>query len=289
MPRAAIDVTDLHGWGRLAFDATLGLTGVVEAMHREIARAPGILAAPEPGPARGIAGLAYAQIRGLTRLLRWGFDAAFALRAPPAGERTARSAEREAVRAVLNGVVGDHLAATGNPLAIPLRLRRAGRPLVLERRALAAAIPRAGKRILVLVHGACMSDLRWRRHGHDHGAALARELGWTPVYVHYNTGLHVSTNGRELAGALEALCRAWPARVDELAILGHSMGGLVARSACHAGAAAGHRWPGRLRSIVFMGTPHHGAPLERGGSWVDAVLGVSPYTAPLARLGRIRS
>ncbi len=127
------------------------------------------------------------------------------------------------------------------------------------------------------------------RKGHDHGAALARDLGYTPVYLHYNSGLHVSTNGREFAALLESLVSHWPVPVEELAILGHSMGGLVARSACHYARVAGHDWPRVLKRLVFLGTPHHGSPLERGGNWVDIVLGISPYTAPLARLGKIRS
>jgi pimeloyl-ACP methyl ester carboxylesterase len=72
-------------------------------------------------------------------------------------------------------------------------------------------------------------------------------------------------------------------------ILAHSMGGLVARSAVQFATAAGHAWPARLSQLVFLGTPHHGAPLERGGSWVDLLLGVSPYPAPLGRLGMLRS
>jgi pimeloyl-ACP methyl ester carboxylesterase len=197
--------------------------------------------------------------------------------------------EREATLAVLNGVLGDYLARTGNPLAIEMRLRSGSRALELEAAALRSAFPRASRRLLVLVHGSCVNDRQWRRDGHDHGAALARDLGFTPVYVHYNTGLHVSVNGRALAAHLEALASAWPGPLDELVLLGHSMGGLVARSACHLGEAAGHRWRRKLRSLVCIGTPHHGAPLERGGHHLELLLGVSRYSAPLARLGQIRS
>jgi pimeloyl-ACP methyl ester carboxylesterase len=199
------------------------------------------------------------------------------------------SPEREAVIGALNGVLGDHLAATGNPLAIPMQLRRDGQPLTLARGALAAAIPQATSKLLVLVHGLCTNDLRWSRKGHDHGAALARDLGYTPVYLRYNSGLHVSTNGWAFAEALESLVDAWPVPLDELTIVAHSMGGLVTRSAQHQAAAAGHSWLRHLRNIAFLGTPHHGAPLERGGNWVDVVLGITSYTAPLCRLGQIRS
>jgi pimeloyl-ACP methyl ester carboxylesterase len=153
------------------------------------------------------------------------------------------------------------------------------------------ALPHAGAKLVVLVHGLCMSDQQWTRHGHDHdhGAALARDLGYTPVYLHYNSGLHTSTNGRAFASLLEQLVAAWPVAVDELVIIGHSMGGLVARSAAHAGDAAGHAWRPRLGTLITLGTPHHGAPLERRGSWIDLLFGRSRYTAPLGRLGQIRS
>lgn len=190
---------------------------------------------------------------------------------------------------VVQGVLGDYLAASDNPLTIPMRLRRDGQPLELAEPALAAAIPRPSGKILLLVHGLCLSDRHWQRNGHDHGALLAADLGYTPVYLHYNSGLHISTNGRAFAAMIEALRHCWPVPVEELVIIGHSMGGLVSRSACHYGAVAGQAWRRHLRKIVFLGTPHHGAPLERAGSWLHGMLGVSPYTAALARLGQIRS
>ena len=98
---------------------------------------------------------------------------------------------REARRAVLNGVLGDHLAETSNPLAIPMRLRRHGRPLRLERDSLAEALTPLSGRLVVLLHGLCLTDRHWHRDGHDHGAALARHLGYTPLYLHYNTGLPI--------------------------------------------------------------------------------------------------
>lgn len=288
MPSNAIDPEQFRGWGRLAFDATLGLTAVVEGMHRNISRGPWIRDAAAKGRTRGITGFVYGSIRGVTRLAARGFDAALTQLAPPPRSEL-DCAKSEGLVAALNGVVGDHLAATNNPLAIRMQLRHGGRPLILDRRRVSAAIPQAGRKVVVLVHGLCVSPLRWSRLGHDHGEALARDLGYTPVYLHYNSGQHVSTNGRMLSEVLEQLLREWPVPLDELAILGHSMGGLVARSACHHASAAGLEWTRRLRALVFLGTPHHGAPLERGGSWVDFALGVSPYTAPLAMLGQIRS
>jgi pimeloyl-ACP methyl ester carboxylesterase len=154
---------------------------------------------------------------------------------------------------------------------------------------LAQAIPQANGKILLLVHGLCRNDRQWRRKGHDQGAELAREGGFTPLYLHYNSGLHVSANGRALADLLENLVAAWPVPVEQLTILSHSMGGLLARSACHYAGLTGQTWPRHLRQMVFLGTPHCGAPLERGGNWVNLILEISPYTAALARLAKIRS
>jgi pimeloyl-ACP methyl ester carboxylesterase len=279
---------DLRGVSRLAVEATRGVTDLVEAMHRAIGDGPDILGRPLEGTTALFTGLVYKSIRGVTRLVGASIDLALAQLAPLLGEGVP-GPEREALLAVLNGVLGDYLTETGNPLAIQMQLRHDGHPLQLAPEALGASIPNAGRKLLLLVHGSCMNDRQWLRLGHDHGAALARDLGYSPVYVLYNSGLHISTNGRVLAALLEQLVAAWPAPLDELVIIGHSMGGLVARSACHAGESAGHLWRRKLRKLISLGSPHHGAPLERGGSWLERLLGVSQYSAPFARLGRIRS
>jgi pimeloyl-ACP methyl ester carboxylesterase len=118
---------------------------------------------------------------------------------------------------------------------------------------------------------------------------LASELGYSPVYLRYNSGLHISTNGRALATRLEQLLDNWPVPLDELSIVAHSMGGLVSRSANHYAVQQGLRWPERLKSMIFLGTPHHGAPLEKAGNGMDMLLSSTPYTRPFAALGRIRS
>jgi len=240
-------------------------------MHATIAGGPAILGQPLAGPARVATGLVYGAVRGVTALVGAGVDLALAQLAPVLGS-SVPGAEREAVVAALNGVLGDYLLETANPLAIEMRLRHEGEP---------------GSRLVVLVHGSSMNDRQWTQAGHDHGAALARDLGYTPIYLGYNSGLHISTNGRSFADQLERLVAAWPVPIDDLVVLGHSMGGLVARSACHAG--ADHAWRSRLRTLITLGAPHHGAPLERGGNWIDLLLGISRYSAPLAQLGKIRS
>jgi hypothetical protein len=290
----------------MAIDATRAITDLVEAMHGNIS--PLEPPAPDGQTADrrtgGLTGLVYSTVRGATSAIGSGIDLVLGQLAPLIAERVAATSPtqalaatpipaREAVIAALNGVMGDYLHATGNPLAITMALRRDGVPIALERAAIAKAVPDAGPRVLLMLHGLCMNDLQWVREGADFGAALAHEYGWTPLTLHYNTGLHVSDNGLRLAHLLEDLLAQWPVAVEELAILGHSMGGLVARSAVRQaqgnGVPGAHTWPSRLSRMVFLGTPHHGAPLERGGHRLDALFALTPYTAPFTRLGRLRS
>jgi pimeloyl-ACP methyl ester carboxylesterase len=260
-----------RGATRLAFDAIEQLSHLVEAMHANISAGSPPVGRGTDGRTRGITGFVYGAIRTVNAGARAVVDRA--LRLLPESE-PAPEPGSEALLAALNGVLGDRLAATGNRLALPMRLRPAGE---------------AKRRVLVLVHGLCMNDGQWTWRGHDHGAALARDLDVTPVYARYNTGRHVSENGRDLAERLEALLAHWPEPEPELTLLAHSMGGLVARSACHVASEMGHAWRARLTRLVCLGTPHHGVPLERGGNQLQALLGQSPYFEPLARLGMLRS
>jgi pimeloyl-ACP methyl ester carboxylesterase len=260
------------GAARLGVDAVSGLSRVVESMHATIAGAPFAFGGAPAERARGMTGAVYEIIRNATRLVGSGLE-----RVLPALTRLDElplSPRRELLVAALNGVLGDHLAGSGNPLAIEMGFRT----------------PQThSSKVVVLVHGLCASDRGWKRLGHDHGEALARDLGFAPVYLRYNSGRHISTNGRELAARMDDLLDGWPGPIEQLVLIGHSMGGLVARSACHYAAASEKRWLRRLDRLIFLGTPHHGAGLERAGNLVDLLLQVSPYAAPLGRIGGNRS
>ncbi|HSV54023.1 MAG TPA: alpha/beta hydrolase [Burkholderiaceae bacterium] len=290
-PVQHLRVSDVRGLARLAADATTGVARITEGVHQSVLGTLGLPGGAAPGQTRGLTGLVYKSVRGVTQLVAGGIDMVLARLAPwldaPGNAPAASSAEREAVLAALNGVLGDQLAEGQNPLATAMGLRYEGQPLTPE--AMASIPASAGTKVLLLVHGLCMNDLQWSREGHDHGAHLAAALGYTPVYLRYNTGLHTSANGRMLADQLEHLVAQWPHPLQELTLLTHSMGGLVARSACHYASQAGHRWPQHLKNLVFLGTPHHGAPLERAGNWVDVLLASTPYSRPFAKLARMRS
>ncbi len=287
--RSPIRLQDLQGLARLGFDATIAVTNIVENMHQTIASRAGILGPGQDLPTRGITGLVYRMVRGTTRVAGLGVDHLTNLLNRGLESSSQSSPEREAVIAAMCGVWGDHMAETLNPLAIQMSFRLQGQILNLSRAELLQRIAQPKARLLVLVHGLCMNDLQWQRKGHSHGDALGKALGMTPLYLHYNTGLHVSQNGEMFSQAMQTLIEQWPVPVEELVVIGHSMGGLVARSACHHAEVAGLNWLVALRRLVCLGTPHHGAPLERGGQLIDSLLGKSPYLAPFARLGKGRS
>jgi pimeloyl-ACP methyl ester carboxylesterase len=284
-------LSDLRGAARMALDAGVSITDIVERMHRTIQVLPLPLGRSPIDTTRGITGFVYRSVRGSMRLVSRGLDASLApaMALLPDGDSTPA---RDAFLSAVNGVYGDYLERTGNPLAIEMSLRRHGRLVdPADPSAAFDAESDAGPtgRLLVLVHGLCLNDRQWARDGHDHGAALADEFGHAPLYLRYNSGRHIAANGQAFAELLETLVSHWPQPVTELVIVGHSMGGLVARSACHHGRLARHEWLNHLQKLMFIGTPHHGAPLERGGHWLDFVMDLSPYSAPFTQIGKMRS
>ncbi|MEZ5572764.1 MAG: hypothetical protein R3E64_12145 [Halioglobus sp.] len=260
-------------------------------MHETIARHP-LPWSPrgnQPTGAHGlIAAAVYATIRGVNGVLREGADVAMALLPESTEDAQSTAAVIRAVAAV-NGAFGDHLEATDNPLATPMRLMTPQHPLTLDSESLAGAMSQASGHLVVLVHGLSLSELSWSRKGAPSiGARLREALDITPLYLRYNTGRHISTNGQEFAQQLEQLCANWPVAVESLSLIGHSMGGLVIRSACWYAQQWDSQWLPLLQRVVCLGTPHHGSPVAKAGHHLNAAMQNIAYTQPLA-FGRRRS
>jgi pimeloyl-ACP methyl ester carboxylesterase len=310
----------LHGTARLAFDVVDSVTDIVEGMFRNISAVPLPFGEAPEGRARGIAGLVHEVVRQVNKGVRSASDALLTPVSIYIDEFYPPGPHRAAVVAALNGVCGDHLAKTDNPLAIPMRMRvflpratpanscmenaEAERKIAFsslfetslravevypQPLAMADTDFTPSGRILILAHGLCMNDMEWTSHEHNHGRMLADAHGYTPVYVHYNSGLHVSENGREFAEQIGGLIDAWPVPVESVTLVGFSMGGLLARSALYLAQQQQSAWLEKVDKVVYVGTPHHGSALERGGYWLQKSMTYSPYTAPLAALGKIRS
>jgi pimeloyl-ACP methyl ester carboxylesterase len=204
-----------------------------------------------------------------------------------------RSPAGRFAQAAINAIVGDQLEERASDVRIEMAVRRRSRDLPLQAEPVARAFPSATPRIAVFVHGLGEDDGAWRlradRAGGTYGSRLQADLGFTPVHLRYNTGLHISENGRRLARLLDDLLAAWPIPVEELLLVGHSMGGLVIRAACHDASSSERTWLANVRHVVFLGSPHLGAPLEKivnAGAWG---LGIAPESRAFANVLNTRS
>jgi pimeloyl-ACP methyl ester carboxylesterase len=280
--------------GELAGDAAGGLASRIQDLHEGIANRVFRSLGPSADPIRaihdGMAGGVYAAVSlGTNALVRAGAVALSLATPPEASSVTDSRAGRLAVGA-LNGAFGDLLARRRNALEVRMTFRHGDRDLTLDRDALAAALPNAKPRVAIFLHGLCESDAAWKLRDSRHvpyGFRLETELGYTSLYVNYNSGRHISENGRELDEQLARLLEAWPVPIDELALVGHSMGGLVARSACYYG--AGGAWAPKVRHVFTLGAPHLGAPLEQLTNRATVALARMPETRGLARALNLRS
>ena len=281
----------------LAFDELRRFPGAIREMHLGIAQRAFDGVGPAAIPVKllhdALSSRAYAAVGAGASTLGRAADGALERRG--VGERRALSSTGpgSALIGALDGLIGDRLRDEGSELHQPASVRRGGARVELDSSSLAAAFPRAAPRLAVFVHGLMETEGSWswgaREAGDTYGARLERDIGCTAVYVRYNSGLHISENGRALAGLLERLVGAWPADVREIALVGHSMGGLVARSACHQACEQGDEWVGHVRHVVSLGSPHLGAPLAQGAHVAAAALHKLPETRMLSGLLRRRS
>jgi pimeloyl-ACP methyl ester carboxylesterase len=192
---------------------------------------------------------------------------------------------------IVNGCFGDYLSQRDNGLAIDMAFYQHNRPLPLTQEALREALPDPTNRLCVLVHGLCCHEGAWDypdNPARSYGSALQDDLGYTPFFLRYNTGLPIPYNGTALDALLEKLLAAYPLPVEELILIGHSMGGLVLRGACHFGAERGAAWAGKVKRVFYIGTPHEGAALEQFGHLVNSVLHAVPHPIT-ALLGDVAS
>jgi triacylglycerol lipase len=188
-----------------------------------------------------------------------------------------RGAALAAARAILEASVGDGLHAQG--LASTMGVVRHGRRVPLSRPALRRAFRRPTGRVAIWVHGLGVTERIWtfpRYVRKSYGTLLESEAGLTPVFIRYNTGRHIAESGAALDQLIEALVQAWPVPINELVLVGYSMGGLVIRSACHQGAERSAEWVSRVRHALYLGVPHLGVPMERAGRVLTSLLRSSP-------------
>jgi pimeloyl-ACP methyl ester carboxylesterase len=283
----------IAGRGLAATTAVIG--DIHSAISRRVFHATGKSAAPVRIAHDGISRGVYAVVGGGVRV------ASYAAGQVVGAVATRRAQTRDylpladgrrgnAVVGALNGAWGDTFAKWHNPLALAMTVRVDGRDVAPTRAELEAAFPAATGDVVVFVHGLCETDRSWwlsaEEHYGDatstHGSRLAATTGATSVYLRYNTGRHISDNGERLADLMSELVVNWPVEVERLTLIGHSMGGLVIRAGCCHGELSEQPWVSRVRRIVYLGSPHLGAPLEVAATAAGIALRTLPETAPLA-------
>jgi pimeloyl-ACP methyl ester carboxylesterase len=251
-----------------AFTAIGPASAPVRFVHDSVTRVV-YLATRSAGPVAGVLGGQAASVLGV------------------GGQPADREPGGNRAFAALNAIAGDRLGPDLAPLAIRMAVRAHGRDVGLTPPEVAAAFPNATPRMAVFLHGLAETEDSWhRRVGQSmpYGRRLEAEFGYTPVYVRYSTGRHTSDNGHDLATLLDGLLAAWPGQTDEILLVGHSMGGLVIRSACHYGQRTGTAWTERVRHVVYLGSPHLGAPLARAAGYAGVAMAHVAETRPFASL-----
>jgi pimeloyl-ACP methyl ester carboxylesterase len=251
--------SELGAVAELAFEGFGGTVRMIEDVHSAIAaRTPG--AAVQGAVARGV----YASVRGVGALLGAGVGGA--IRAAGGGPAVTATPRGRLAVGALNGLLGDRLDADGSPLAVPMSARVVGEITPFP---------------VVFVHGLCESGAAWgirgERHGGTYASRVVEGVGSTAVFITYNSGLPVRENGARLSALLEELVERWPVPVEGLALVGHSMGGLVIRAA---GASGGGAWAELVDTTISLGTPHRGAPLAQAADLAVRALGAVPEARP---------
>jgi len=268
---------------RLGVEEVASAPHGLKAFHLAIAQRAFDGVGPAARPVKNahdtVAGAVYAGLGHATRFGGRALEAAVGRRYTQLLSESPRGA---AAIAIVNGLVGDTLAEERNELTQPMAIRVDGAPAGVE------AFANATPRVAVFLHGLMETEFSWGRSP-NYGSRLAEERGWTPVYVRYNSGLRISENGRSLSELLERTLADWPVEIAEIALIGHSMGGLVARSAAHHASEEGASWVRTVSHVVSLGTPHRGAPLEEIVHVGSAALDLLPETRSMSRFLRRRS
>jgi len=286
-PDDAAAVGDWYGVGDMVAITIEQISAPVEGMHRAIVDRWLRMAGPRVEPSRRLVDGLIASIYKTVRLgasalgssISVGFDLSTErVRLRPVWE----TPKGRYVQAIFNGVWGDILDKDQSPLGIELGLRDLDGSLIsTDSASLGGAFPCPRARLALMVHGFGDTERRWRS---DASPTLCERLeaeGFSVLHLRYNTGRAIDDNGSDLADLLEAISSEWPVEIEEIALIGHSMGGLVNRSAVAVGRSNGYTWVDVATNLVSIGTPHLGSPIEKGVHSIGLGLGLFKETRPL--------
>jgi pimeloyl-ACP methyl ester carboxylesterase len=285
---------------KLIHDAIDETTKLVQVTHQSVSRKRtrriGLVPGAKPAAHAAeqiehfIAGSVYGIIHAVNRIVDIATDLPITIAAEATSKLNIPHSHTDLIQGALNGIFGDYLHRHRNQLALEMTLRANGSALQVKKAALRDVLPNAGHKVVVFIHGLCATEQAWNLYAEQYygnpdtnfGTQLERDLGYTPLFVRYNTGRHVSDNGKELSGLLAKLFENFTVPIKEIVLVGHSMGGLVARSAAHYGERHGDQWVNALAHVFCIATPHLGVPLEKATNLLGTVL--SHFDTPGTRI-----
>jgi len=229
----------------------------------------------------------------ISGFLRIGSGAVRTMASRGIGKPVEASQRGRMVVSAINGLIGDELRMLDDPQAITMSVRVDGADVPANSWPLREAFRDGRGHLVLFLHGLCENDESWalnaRTLGTTYPDRIAAETSGTPVMIRYNTGLHISENGRHLDQLVRQLVANWPVTVTRITLVGHSMGGLVARAATNHATAAGQTWQHLVRDVVCLGTPHTGARLEKAAHLGSRLLRFWPESRPFGRILDSRS
>lgn len=271
------------------------IVGTVRDMHRAVAKrvfgATRFFGGQLPESLHdGVVTSAYGALSGMLRI---SSGSVRALSARGIGRSMESSPGGRRIIATVNGLIGDELRMLDDPQAIKMAVRKNGEDIVATPFPIKQAYLDGTSHLVIFVHGLCESDESWYQrekvNGTTYVARIAQDTDGTPVLVRYNTGLHISENGKHLDALIRQLVDAWPVEVTRVTLVGHSMGGLVVRAATNYATAANEIWPHLVKDIICLGTPHTGANLEKVAHLGSRLLRFWPVSTPLSAILETRS
>ncbi|MFT6264264.1 MAG: pimeloyl-ACP methyl ester carboxylesterase [Oleiphilaceae bacterium] len=193
-------------------------------------------------------------------------------------------------RSILNSMIGEYLEKEKNPLAIQMGFYHRSKKLSLDTPLTQQLNAPLSNKVVILVHGLTQLETVWdfpksgssneliinhyigaffdtpKDSGkEDYGSKLQEEFGYTPFYLRYNTGLSLEKNGRNFAAQLSKLFRSYPIAINELMLIGFSMGGTLLRHAQYSAQNNQFQWLSILSKCIYLGSPNESSPLDRMG------------------------
>jgi hypothetical protein len=181
-------------------------------------------------------------------------------------------------QSLLNGMIGEYLEKENNPLAIQMGFFHQSQKLSLDCQLAQQLDCPLSNKVVIFVHGLTNLETVWdypaegssnasivnhyidvcfspvnKTSPENYGKKLQEEFGFTPFYLRYNTGLSLEKNGRNFSAQLSKLFKNYPIKIDDLMLIGFSMGGGLLSHAQYSAQKNNQAWLKVLSKCMYLG------------------------------------